>query len=764
MTHWIDPTPVTIPASFEALSLHPLNAQALVRRGIKTREAAQAFLDPAHYTFTPPSELPGLSAAVDLVESAIRKQQPICVWGDFDVDGQTSTTILFQTLQELGADVTYHIPVRATESHGVKVPVLAGIIEGGARLILTCDTGISAHEAAEYARAHAVQFVISDHHDLPSELPHAAAITNPKLLAATHPLANLPGVGVAYKLSEALYARFDRAGEAEKHLDLVALGIVADLALLQGENRPLLQLGLESLRRAERLGLRVMCELAQLNPGQISEDHIGFTLGPRLNALGRLGDANPAVDLLTTDNSVRAYVLATQLEGLNAQRQLLTSQVTQAAEAQLREDPALLAEPAIVLGHPSWPGGVVGIVASRLVERYHKPVILFSTPEGEPAHGSARSVEGLHITQAIAAQAEMLLNFGGHPMAAGLSLEGAKIPEFRRALGRTVEKMLSDAKIEEAVVQIDDWLPLNALTLNLAAELEHLAPYGPGNPSLTLGARDLTLHSASPIGRSGEHLKLNVQDNQGQSQSVLWWGGAGEQLPEGKFDLAFSLRASDYRGTRQLTLELQDYRITEEKPVEIKAQSIETIDLRNTEHPRAVLAKLPKGILIWAEGEDIKVIRGFSREGLIASDTLAIWTVPPGPEVLRQALQRVNPQTVYLCAFSPKEVTTEVFINRLGGLAKYALNQRSGKVKLSELAVATAQREATVRIGLEWLSAGGHLTVDVQGSYAKLAPGDGVANQYLQKELFLALKGLLAETSAYRTHFQRAQTETLLQF
>ena len=234
-----------------------------------------------------------------------------------------------------------------------------------------------------------------------------------------------------------------------------------------------------------------------MQPETVNEETIGFTFAPRLNAIGRLGDANPAVELLTTNDPVRARVLAAQLEGLNSQRRLLTSQVYRAAEAQLREDPSLLEQPAIVLGHPSWPGGVVGIVASRLKDRYNKPVILLNTAEGEPARGSARSIEGLHITEAIAAQKDLLLGFGGHPMAAGMSLEQENLPAFRKGLGKTIESMLGDVVYEEPSLQIDAWMPLEELTLDLANTIEQLAPFGAGNPALTFASRNVELESRS---------------------------------------------------------------------------------------------------------------------------------------------------------------------------------------------------------------------------------------------------------------------------
>ena len=771
MTRWLGPPPVT-PESLAELNLDAPNrdsltldsltrdlvAQTLIRRGITTPEAARAFLDPRLASPVPASELPGMGPAVERIAAAISGAQPICVWGDFDVDGQTSTTILVQSLQAAGADVTYHIPVRARESHGVNLEYLAPIIEQGAKLILTCDTGISAAAEVEFAAARGVEFVITDHHDLPANLPSAAAIVNPKLLPESHALASLPGAGVAYKLAEALLERFPATSlRAQALQDLAALGIIADLALLKGETRTLAQRGLAALRESQRLGLKVVAELAGLDLAQANEQHIGFILAPRLNALGRLSDANPAVELLTTRDPARARLLAAQIEGLNSQRKLLTDQVYQAAEAQLRADPSLLAAPVIVLAHPAWPGGVVGIVANRLVERYHKPALLLSAPEGEPVHGSARSVEGLNITEAIAANQEFLLGFGGHPMAAGLSLQAEQLPDFRRAFTQTVEKMRGTARLEEPVLQIDAWLPLKEVDLALAARLESLSPFGPGNPALVLATPALTLTGTSPIGRTREHLKLTVSDSNGLAQEVLWWNGAGEELPEGKFDLAYRLRLSSFRGEQRLTLEFEDFRLNEEKPAEIRAPRLDLVDLRA--EPDA-FARLE--VETFAEGKADRAQRGVDRYHLSPSEDLAIQTIPPGPAETRAILEQVKPRRIYLGASAPGAERTEEFLSRLAGLAKFALSRRQGRAQISELASATAQREATVRLGLEWLAAGGHLTLEVEDDQLRLGKAEAAGNPYLQRELFVSVKGLLDETAAYRAQFSGGNPEMLL--
>ncbi len=425
-----------------------------------------------------------MDQAVSLIRAALQRNEKICVWGDFDVDGQTSTALLVQALRCLGAQVSFYIPVRARESHGVHIRSLQPIIDSGVKLLVTCDTGITAHEAVDYARLAGLQVVVTDHHDLGPTLPRADAILNPKLLPPDHPLASLAGVGVAYHLAMALLD----GGDFEKPdlLDLAALGLVADVALLRGETRSLVQRGLRSLRSTRRLGLQRIAANSQTELETLTEETIGFTFGPRLNALGRLDDANPAVDLLLSDDPELVRVIASRIEGLNAQRRLLTSQVVQAAEAQLRQNPSLLTEPVLILSQADWPGGVIGIAASRLVERYNKPAILLSGSADGILRGSARSVEGLHITQAIATQSALLKGYGGHPMAAGLSLEEADFPAFRKGLARAVESQLGAFAFEEPTLQLDAWLGLEDMTLDLAEAIGASRPLRCGQPACRL--------------------------------------------------------------------------------------------------------------------------------------------------------------------------------------------------------------------------------------------------------------------------------------
>jgi single-stranded-DNA-specific exonuclease len=805
---WFEPPDITVSDDLRAaVGGHPLVAEMLARRGITSVGAARAFLDPACYTPAAGSELPGMDSAVRRLEVAIRRREAICVWGDFDVDGQTATATLVETLTALGGAVRYHIPVRANESHGVNVPVLQRLIDEGSHLLLTCDTGISSHEAIAYAQARGVDVIVTDHHTLPAELPASYAAVNPQFLPVDHPLRMLPGVGVAYKLAEELCRRAGRPAVAERCLDLAALGIVADVATQTGDTRYLLQRGLAALRATQRAGLLAMFEANALDSAQLTEEHIGFVLGPRLNALGRLADANLAVDLLTTEDTARARILAGQLETLNAQRKLMCDQVFAAAEAQIARDPTLLEGAALVLAHPRWPAGVIGIVAGRLAERYDRPTVLIAHPAGEAGRGSARSTPGCDITAAIAANAEMLLGFGGHPMAAGLSIEAARIPEFRRALARTVAAMAGPVPAPRGL-RIDGEMPLAGLSLEMVDDLERLAPFGPGNPSLVLVARGLRVESFRSLGRGGEHLLVSVEDvgeeiprpdkisaaSESQADGedvdgeaagngvhpaykVIWWQGAGEPLPKGRFDLAYSVRASDYRGQREMQIEWVAARPVDDVTdgavndtnENARLPTFEVIDYRGVDAPRRALAELQAeagsqavgDVQVWCEGPERDEIGGGHRLELGRAACLAVWTVPPGNAEWRAALAAVRPARVFLFGADGAAMTMGLFLERLAGLAKYALRSAGGQVSVAVLAAACAQREATVRAGLDWLAARGFIAVQ-SGPADSVLIAEGRGAGEVPPAVTARLQAALDETAAYRAHFMRAAAESLV--
>jgi single-stranded-DNA-specific exonuclease len=519
------------------------------------------------------------------------------------------------------------------------------------------------------------------------------------------------------------------------------------------------------LRLNRRLGLRAILETVGLSPERLTETHIGFILGPRLNALGRLADSSVAVEFLTTRDLKRARILAAEFEGLNARRKLLSDQVTQAAQQQLDRDPSLLSPSALVLSHPSWPTGVLGIAAGRLAERHGRPVVLVATPPGEIGIGSARSVESCNITSAIAAHEEMLGRFGGHPMAAGLRIEPERIPEFRRALSRTIQEMFGERE-KERCLAIAGYLTLDDLSLGLVEELERLAPFGPGNPPLTLASTGLIVRSHTALGRTGEHRRLTVEDDNGRAQTVFWWQGGGSMPPEGRFDLAYHARATDYRGRREMQVEWVDARPVEQPAVGLSEgrEDVEVVDYRRASSQRGLLDRLrsEEDVIVWSEAEDRAKLSGLDRRGLRPSRSLAIWTTPPGQAEMQDALARVSPETVYLFGIDPQMDKDSTFLPRLVGLVKRAMAVGQGWAELLELAAATAQRETTVRAGIAWLVAHGDLAVvEEKGDRVRLAEGGHQVTDDLPRAT-ARLRGLLAETAAFRTYFRRADKEALV--
>lgn len=752
------------PALERELGLHPLAARILAQRGYTSLDAARAFLDPAHYRPAPPADLPDLTAAAEHLRRAVQQRAPILIWGDFDVDGQTSTALLVEALQRLGADLDFYIPHRIDESHGILLESLqAQLVRFPAALLLTCDTGVSAYEAIDYAKRAGLTVLITDHHDLPPTLPAADAVVNPKRLPADHPLATLPGVGTAYKLVEHLYTQLGRRAELDDFLDLVALGIVVDVAQQTGDTRYLLQRGIAQLRATRRVGLQALFASAGLQPAQIGATEIAFQIGPRLNAAGRLDDARPVVELLTTTDPSRAALLATHLEALNQQRQLQSRQMAAAARAQIEQDTSALDAEAIVLAGRGWHPGIIGLVASQLAEQYRRPAVLLALSEDGIARGSARSAPGYDIGAAIAAQADLLETFGGHPGAAGLTLHEDDIPAFRRRLSEAL-RATRDPAADDGV-HLDAIVEWRALSPALAAELDRLAPFGEGNPPITLAACDLNLRSHALIGRTRQHRRLTVEDASGARQTVLWWNGADQPLPETPFDLAFRLSLSAYQGAPQLQLELVDYRRSAGAPVVVPVIERDIIDRRGSPDPLAALRALRAdhpSAAVWAEGYRRAESPGTPAHQLSPSDTLIIYTSPPDPSALRGALERVDPQRVVLLAVDPPLRTLRDLARRLLELAKYVIHQADGRTSLDELAEATGHSLATIDAVLTWFEAEGTLSVEWE-SDDTLHLAASTQSRRPDADVRRALaEDAIRETAAYRAYVQRADPRALL--
>lgn len=764
---WIEPPIVQAsPGLLNLVNGDTFLASLLERRGFASAEEAGKFLDPRESAFEQVFSFPGMESALERIRRAIRLHQKIGVWGDFDVDGQTSTAVLIGTLRACGADAEYHVPVRGPESHGISLPFLTSFLSQGIDLLITCDTGISANEAAEYCRRKHVDLIITDHHALPEVLPEALSVINPHLLPEGHPFSSLAGVGTAYQLARAILEEFHPALLPGDLLDLVCLGTLADVADLSGENRFLSKSGLDCLRGTNRMAIRSLLNNANCAQSTLNEDHIGFLLAPRLNAVGRLADANPVVEFLLSTDAQFVNTFALQLEGLNGRRRILMQEVTNAVLKQLEENPALLSEPVLVVAHPDWPGGVLGLAAGRLVEKYQKPAIVLRAMEDGIAQGSARSVEGVDITNAISQCRDLLLGFGGHPMAAGLSLRSENLPAFRKRIGKVVEAAAPVEKVEPTL-EIDTFLQFFQIDQNLVESMERLAPFGPGNPSAILASKDIEILETKRIGKNNEHTKIMVRDPAGEVREVLHWQSGDFEYPRGKCDLAFTVKSSNYRGTPQITLEWVGFKQEAGSAVlQPPKPSLQIMDRRTDAAPEEEILALSQkpGVSVFREGPMIpRIPQGIDRRSAKNTTDLVIASIPPSWEVLDTLIQNTSPERIVVYGKGQVEESIIALIQRVAGLVKYALRTKDGKTSLSELAIQCAQTESVLMLCLEFLDAkgmisvafgeGGNLFVTEKGHSSEAARLQQIENALVQ---------VVEETRAFRRYFLSVDLDPIL--
>jgi single-stranded-DNA-specific exonuclease len=530
----------------KALGLSEITASVLVRRGYGDPDEARAFLageQPLHDPFL----LGDMAVAVERIRSAIGAGRRICVHGDYDVDGICATVLAVLVLRELGAEVEWHLPSRFDEGYGVNGETLERLASEGCGLVLTVDCGITAVEEVRRARELGLEVVVTDHHRPPDELPDCPLVaTRP----SDYPFPELCGTGVVYKLGEALLGPGSKA--LKRHLDLVALATIADVVPLIGENRSLAIAGLRTLARTQKPGLQALMKVARVDPAAVDAGKVGFRLAPRINAAGRLGHPRAALELLLTDDADEARRLADRLEELNRDRQAVEDTILRAAIAQVEEWPeAKRRRRAYVVSGEDWHEGVIGIVASRLVERYHRPVVLIAGGAGELWKGSGRSIPSFDLHGALGACASHLGRFGGHRAAAGLSIAPESVEPFADAFAAHAEGVLELQDLTPTVA-VDAILPRGTnLTLELCQELRRLAPFGLANPDVTLLAPGCELGELATVG-DGKHLRFRVQRDGRDAGGAIAFG-QGTSLDryrrDGRYDVAFRLQENHWNGT-----------------------------------------------------------------------------------------------------------------------------------------------------------------------------------------------------------------------
>lgn len=537
------------------LGLPPVIAGMLIRRGLTDEEAAKRFLNPDRSGFYDPFLMKDMEKTVDRIRRAIAGGERIMVYGDYDADGATSTALMYLALKKLGAQVEFYIPDRFEEGYGLNGPALAQAKERGFHLVVTVDNGISAVEEARLASELGLDLIVTDHHTPPEALPEAYAILNPKQPGCAYPDKMLAGVGVVFKVAQALFGELP-----EEFLDLAALGTVADLAPLVDENRLFAIYGLERINRSPRPGIEALIEVSGLSGKEINAGHIGFALGPRINAAGRLDSAAYAVELLVTEDGKRARELAGLLDRRNRERQAISDEMSEEAAREVEAHPEWLENRVLVVAKEGWNTGVIGIAASRLVERYYRPVLMISVNEGV-GKGSARSIHGFHLYDAMNACRELFGHFGGHKMAAGFSIEASRIDELRDRLQRIAQEVLTPEDLIPKI-EIDAELDLAEIGPDFVETIGRLAPFGFGNPGPRFQFSGLTIERCRPVGQDGAHLQLRVAKGAARIGGIAFRRGAEADLVNRwtRLDLVGELTVNEWNGQKNLQIILEDWR------------------------------------------------------------------------------------------------------------------------------------------------------------------------------------------------------------
>lgn len=570
-----NPDPTEIERLSREANLPPLLARLLILRGICTASATASFLSPSLAELHSPYLMLGMREAVERIRSAIANRESVLIYGDYDVDGTTAIVVLKTAIEICGGTADFHVPHRIKEGYGMRDDVIERAAAAGVKLVVSVDTGIRAFQAAETARRCGVDLIVTDHH-LPQEsggVPKALAVLNPNQEGCGYPCKELCGAGVAFKIAQALFMKFKEASDQAKlvpsFLKMVAIATIADAVPLVGENRVMVKLGLEGLRRPANGGLKALLEVSGLAnvDRALAAGDVGFRLGPRINAAGRMDVARDVIELFTSKDAARCHEIATRLDLLNSERQSEEARIMSEIENQLAQDPALAQQYCLVLDGDGWHRGVVGIVASRVVEKTGRPALVIAK-EGDEAHGSGRSISALHLLEALESCRELFTRFGGHAHAVGFALPSAQLENLKQRLNKFVQVSLKPEDLEPEI-EIDSAIPLRAVTPELRNQIVRMEPFGQGNPEPVFSSHNVKL-VLPPRMIKDKHVKLRVNQSLPAEKPSFTYDAMGWRmndrvqaenlLPGDLLDLAFKVTVNEHPDFGGLELTLEDFR------------------------------------------------------------------------------------------------------------------------------------------------------------------------------------------------------------
>ena len=541
------------------LGISRILATLLAQQGIDSTEQAKKFFEPSIEEIHDPTLLHDMDKAVERIEQAVEKQEQITIYGDYDADGITSTSLMYETLLSIGANVNYYVPNRFTDGYGPNMDAYQRLIDNGTQLFITVDNGVSGKNVIDKVMEAGVDVVITDHHELPADLPNAVAIVHPRYPGSNYPFPDLSGVGVAFKVAWALTGEFP-----VEELDLVAIGEIADVVNVTDENHALISYGIQQLRQGMRPGLAALMKLADIKANNLTDQDIGFGIAPRLNALGRIADANDGVKLLTSLDENESQKLAKEVDQANKERQNLVADIMKEAEEQANSSANQQKKTLLIVGK-GWHQGVLGIVASRIMNETGKPTIVASTDQNNPTliKGSGRSVDSFNLFNALEAHRELFTTFGGHPAACGLSFDQKNIVPLQIALEEEAVKQKFDPTVKQPLPIAMKLVPAD-VTQQLYNDIQRVAPFGPGNMEPVFELNNVKVVDVKTMGQEHQHLKFSIVSDKKNLTVVAFGQGNLATLlsaPTGQINLAVKVSLNEWRGKKSVQLMLEDLQI-----------------------------------------------------------------------------------------------------------------------------------------------------------------------------------------------------------
>ena len=692
----------------------------LFSRGIKTDKEIYEFLHPLEMTPYDPNVFVDMEKTIERLSNAVDNNEKIVIYGDFDADGVTSTSLLYKTFKYLGADVNYFIPDRDKQGHGFDTKALVKLMTTvKPKVIISVDCGISDVEAVNFINSFKIDVIITDHHEAPEELPKAFAIINPKApnalnenLAAKdiESLTSLAGVGVAFKVAQGLLKHYNKTEFIYEILPFVAVGTISDIVPLIGENRYLVTKGLELISQGKHYGIKRLLESAgyKVEKG-ITSENIAFSVAPRINASGRLDTVEDAVKILISDNKQEIETSVISLNNFNKVRQELCQNMFLEAEEMLKQEGNR--NPAIILYKPEWHIGIIGIVASKLVEKYYKPTFLMTySEETQQFRCSARGVEGLSLYDIISANSELLDGFGGHKLAAGLyfSKEKSSFEQVKSALNKTVKEMLNGQELKP-FIDVDTEVYPTDINVELVEEISQMEPFGASNPSPIFAIKNLKIKEKRLMGENKDHLRLTVQSGTCEFTCVRWQMGDISLVPGDMIDIAFHPQINEYNGNTSVQLIIDDIHSDILKNDEPQEVGLKLYDHRKKTNILPLVNDYVKNskqnIMIFAESKAVKdlltpfsnlITRTFTREKVTPCDALMFFDYPADKETFDYIIEEARPSSIHFMNYNIKYFDDKEFLTTFIKMLRYAEHNNEGKVNFLRCSSALGKSVETV--------------------------------------------------------------------